>query len=176
MLKLKIHLFIYILHQLLPTCIKTTGQQRLLHRKEIIVNDFLVSPHSFSFYLSFAFPLSLYSSVFISILYSILTLFIYFSFSTLCPCTLFPPPPTTIHLFSCHILPSSRYLSIPSSLPWGQAALTCICLAWMNPRFGLNAPIILLNYDALLWAVLLRLCGSLMKAGTAQRNRLQRPD
>lgn len=86
------------------------------------------------------------------------------------------PPPTTIYLFPRHILPSSLYPSILSSFPCGPAALTCICLAWMSPRFGLNAPIILLNYDVLLWAVLLRLCGSLMKAGTAQQNHLQRPD
>lgn len=117
-----------------------------------------------------------FSSVFTSILCSMLTLIVLFIFHfLLCLFTLFPAPPTTIHLPPCHMLPSSLYPSIPTSLPCGQAALTCICLAWMSPRFGLNAPIILLNYDVQLWATLPRLCGSLMKAGTAQQNHLQRP-
>lgn len=73
-----------------------------------------------------------------------------------------PPlcPPPTIHLFACHILPSALYPSVPAFVPCGQPTLTCICLAWMSPRFGLNAPIILLNYDVLLWAMLLCICSS----------------
>lgn len=56
-------------------------------------------------------------------------------------------------LTSIHFLPLLLSLIHPY-IPWipgGQTTLTCICLAWMSPRFGLNAPIILLNYDVLLW-------------------------
>lgn len=126
----------------------------------------------------FPFPSSLYLSEFTSILYFMLTLSLLFIFHFLLPVSpcYFLPPPTTIHLFPCNTLPFSLHPSIPSVLPGGQATLTCICLAWMSPRFGLNAPIILLNYDVQLLAVLRRLCGSLMKVGTVQRNHLLRPD
>lgn len=111
-----------------------------------------------------------YPSVFTSVSYPP----IYFSSFPLRPHPLLSHLPPSISFFSCHILSSFLYPSIPSSLPGGEAALTCICLAWMSPRFGLNAPIILVNYDVLLWAMLLQLRGARMKAGTAQQSHLQR--
>lgn len=146
--------------------------------REIIVIDFLVSGRSFILPLFLACLPSVLSTVclppFCILKWSLLCfLFVIFP---LCLSTFSPLTLTTIHLFPCHIRPSSLYPSILYSLPCGQDALTCICLAWMSPRFGLNAPIILVNYDVLLWAMLLRLCASHMKAGTAQQSHLQRLD
>lgn len=56
-------------------------------------------------------------------------------------------PPTTIHLSPYHIHPSFLYPSNPYYLPCGQDALTCICLAWMSPRFWFKCP----NYSCELW-------------------------
>lgn len=140
------------------------------HRKKMLLTSWLVlAPSHFpSFVCFFPFFFPFVSCVFTSKFYCL------FLFSPLCLST------------SCSYYHSSLYLSYPPHplaihpslpfLPSGQAALTCICLAWMSPKFGLNAPIILLNYDVLLWALLLHLCSSLMKAGTAQQNHLQRPD
>lgn len=58
------------------------------------------------------------------------------------------------HLPSISLLVKRSPPRFTSSAPWvlpeEQAALTCIRLAWTSPTFGLNAPIILLNYDVLL--------------------------
>lgn len=113
--------------------------------------DPLVSPCFFSvffLFLSFFYYFSLF-------LYSMLnfTFLFIFIFSFL------PHTPTTISLFPRQVLLSCPLPFYPSPffLPCEQAALTCICLGWMSPRFGLNAPIILLNYDVLLRAMLLHL-------------------
>lgn len=145
----------------------------------LLISWLVLAPSNFTFFTHlFPFPAFPYSSVFTSIWYFMLTLTLLFIFHSLLfvSARYFLPHRLPIHLFPCHILPYSLYPSIPSSLPCGQTTLTCICLAWMSPRFGLNAPIILLNYDVLLWAMLLHLCGFPMKAGTAQQNHLQRPD
>lgn len=66
----------------------------------------------------------------------------------------FPPlslSPSLTPSISSRVKPSPPFFtsSAPRVLPEEQTALTCICLLWKSPRFGLNAPIIPLNYDVL---------------------------